>query len=440
MIRLRTLGRIEISRSGEAAPGDAPDPAGLLGQAKPTALLAYLALARPDGEGLAEAERIASDDQDPGASACVHRRDALAALFWPGSSERRARAALSQALYVLRQWLGRDAVRSYGVDAVGLASGALESDAAAFRNALADGRPRDALELYDGPFLPGLDLPDATGFGRWFDGERADLAANAAGAAWSLAEEAERRGNVAGAGHWVRRAVEASPDDDATARRALETLARLGDAAGALRVYDALVERRFAPGAEAVPGHLRELAERLRSGAPAPRRAPARSTSWTGRRAGFATASIALAVVVLSIVTWREIGELGPERAEASVLERASAELLPLRAAGTTDPRKAELFTDGLGEALARAGLALVSGPATSDAGSPVARDPGAHWVIAGDLIGEAGASDLALRIIEIDEEGRRQVWAASFREGGRPTAAFLDHVAAAVVERLARK
>jgi TolB-like protein len=122
------------------------------------------------------------------------------------------------------------------------------------------------------------------------------------------------------------------------------------------------------------------------------------------------------------------------------VPERASAELLPLRAAGTTDPRKAELLTDGLGEALARAGLPLASGRATAGAGSPVARDPGPRWVIAGDLIGEAGASDLALRIIEIDEAGRRQVWAASFREGGRPTAAFLDHVAAAVVERLARR
>src|SRR5437763_1555262 len=60
---------------------------------KRAALLAYLAAAIPRGP---------------------HRRDTLLALFWPESDAPHARAALNQALYVLRSALGDEAIAPRG--------------------------------------------------------------------------------------------------------------------------------------------------------------------------------------------------------------------------------------------------------------------------------------------------------------------------------------
>src|SRR6266480_4138024 len=50
----------------------------------------------------------------------LHRRDTLLALFWPELDETHARAALSQALYVLRNALGDQGIVTRGDDEVGL--------------------------------------------------------------------------------------------------------------------------------------------------------------------------------------------------------------------------------------------------------------------------------------------------------------------------------
>src|SRR5271165_6834685 len=111
MIELRTLGQLRLkSRDGTPLQG-------IVGREKRLALLVYLAVAEPPGP---------------------HRRDTLAALFWPESPPERARTALRQALKILRGALGRAAVTSVG-DAVGVAPDQVACDAADFAGAIRAG-------------------------------------------------------------------------------------------------------------------------------------------------------------------------------------------------------------------------------------------------------------------------------------------------------------
>jgi serine/threonine-protein kinase len=98
----------------------------VLHQPKRQALLAYLALASPRE---------------------FHRRDTLVALFWPEFDEAHARNALSQAIHVLRRYLGPGVVVNRGPEEVGLERDRLWCDAVAFDQALASGRRAEALEL-----------------------------------------------------------------------------------------------------------------------------------------------------------------------------------------------------------------------------------------------------------------------------------------------------
>ena len=84
-LSLSLLGGFSVLRAGE--------PITAFGYDKVRALLAFLAV---------EADR-------------PHRRDRLAALFWPEQPRTQALQSLSQALYQLRRVLGDQAVRASGV-------------------------------------------------------------------------------------------------------------------------------------------------------------------------------------------------------------------------------------------------------------------------------------------------------------------------------------
>ncbi len=190
---------------------------------KPTALLAYLAVAGADGRAL--------------------RRDTLLALFWPELPDVRARAALRQVLFRVRRILGPGALRA-DRGSVALAPGALLCDVIAFEGHLAAGNPVAALELYRGELLAGFYVD---GMSReleaWIEGERARLNRRAFEASWSAAEEAERSHDAGAAATWARRVVALVPDDEIAARRYIELLDRCGDRAGALRAADELARR-----------------------------------------------------------------------------------------------------------------------------------------------------------------------------------------------------
>ncbi|MBA2292814.1 MAG: hypothetical protein H0W15_10215 [Gemmatimonadales bacterium] len=210
MIRLSVLGTVDLRDANEAELRQ------VVMQPKRLALLAYMAASASD----------------------IHRRDTLVGLFWPELDSERARAALSKALHHLRASLGPDVLVTRGDEEVLVERNHLWCDAAAFEQALDQGRAEAALGLYGGDLLKGFFLSDAPEFEHWVEGERERLRRRAAAAAWALAENDERAANLAGAANWARRAQLLSPDDEAGLRRLLAVLERAGDRAGAVRVYE----------------------------------------------------------------------------------------------------------------------------------------------------------------------------------------------------------
>ncbi|HLQ59323.1 MAG TPA: AAA family ATPase [Gemmatimonadales bacterium] len=225
MVEFRLLGTVNL----ESAKGR--EARRLIGQPRRLALLAYLAAATPRG---------------------IQRRDRLLTLFWPELDQGRARAALRQALHVLREELGARVLVSRGDEEVGLDFDVVRCDVAEFDCAVAAGRMTEALDLYRGELLEGFFISGAPEFERWQDDERRRLRETASRAAQALVEEAEDGGDLATAVNWARRALRLAPHDEAQLRRLLTLLDQQGDRAGALRAYDDFA-RRLAAEFEAQP-------------------------------------------------------------------------------------------------------------------------------------------------------------------------------------------
>lgn len=197
-----------------------------------------------------------------------HRRDTLLGLFWAETDQTRARRALRQSLYYLRQSLGSGVLVTRGEEEVGLNENRLWSDVRAFEEALEEGLREEALELYRGDLLSGFFLSGAAGYERWLEARREELRRKASEAAWELAGAAEAEGNAAGAGHWVRRSTALEPLDERLVAEAIGLLARMGDRSGALRLYEAFgrrLEEEFeiepAPETQALVAAIREGVE-----------------------------------------------------------------------------------------------------------------------------------------------------------------------------------
>jgi predicted ATPase/DNA-binding SARP family transcriptional activator/Tfp pilus assembly protein PilF len=215
MIRFRTLGGLELRRA------DGNDVRSVLDQPRRVGLLTYLLL---------------------GGDAAGVRRDLLLAIFWPESPTDRARHSLSQALYQLRQSLGREVIAG-GEEQVRIAVDRIRCDAVAFRDAADAGAWEAALEHYRGELLPGFFVSGCPGFGEWLEEERARLSRAAAGGAWTLSAAAERAGSMADAAAWGRRAMEIEGGDELSLQRLLRLLHRCGDRAAAVAAYEAFARR-----------------------------------------------------------------------------------------------------------------------------------------------------------------------------------------------------
>jgi DNA-binding SARP family transcriptional activator len=124
----------------------------LLAPGKPLALVTYLALA-------------------PGRSAT---REFLLDLLWADLGRDRARHALRQTLWQLRQLLGESVLTGREELRLGVT---IESDRDRFLAAVEGGDPEAAIALYRGEFLPGFVLPGSTEFEHWADIERNRLRA-----------------------------------------------------------------------------------------------------------------------------------------------------------------------------------------------------------------------------------------------------------------------
>jgi DNA-binding SARP family transcriptional activator len=243
MITLRFLGSVDLrGHNGELLKA-------ALAQPKRLAVLAYLAAAIPTG---------------------FHSRDTLLALLWPELNQMHGRAALRQALYVLRRTLGGEALVVCGDEVVGLNLGRVWCDVMAFDQAIDAGDWAAALELYRGELLAGFHLCAAREFEWWLQRARARLASRAATGAWTLTDQEERNGNLAGALKWAQWTLNASPDDERALRNTIGLLHRLGDRAGAMRVYDHFT-RRIAAAYDMEPtAETKALISRVRAAAAPP--------------------------------------------------------------------------------------------------------------------------------------------------------------------------
>src|SRR5690242_2504246 len=127
MIELRLLGTVTLEGLDRRAAEQ------LLGQTKPLALLAYLAVASPPG---------------------FHRRDRLLGFFWPELDQEHARSALRKGIHEIRRALGGETLRARGDEEIGLDEAVVWCDAPDFDRAVQAGKYARALELYGGELLP----------------------------------------------------------------------------------------------------------------------------------------------------------------------------------------------------------------------------------------------------------------------------------------------
>ena len=251
MITLCTLGATGLTTE------DGRDLDGLLRQPKRLALLIYLASPHPG---------------------TWHRRESIVALFWPSFAASQGRVALRNALYVIRQEIGADVLRTRGDDEVSVDPAMLCSDSALMQADFREGRPVEALERYAGDFLPGFYVSDADGFDRWVDDERRRLRDIACDGARRLAREREASGDLAGAVTIQRRLVEIDLDDESSARTLMSLLDRLGDRGQALAVFDRLLTRLQSHFGAQPASETVQIAETIRA---KPARAPLRAEATT---------------------------------------------------------------------------------------------------------------------------------------------------------------
>ena len=244
---------IELSLLGPCAlrGPDGREITSLPAQPKRFALLAYLAIGGGSG---------------------YHRRDSLAAMFWPDMDQFAARRALRNTLYHLREALGDGVIVTRGDEAVSIDPARLVCDVTRLAEAVAGARYEEAVEICRGELLAGLHVANAgEAFEDWLSEERRRVAELVTRAVRALVEREERAGNLLAAASWAVRACTLAPGDESWLRHAMTLLDRGGDTGGALRLYEASV-RRLAADFDATPsGETEALAERIRDG----RRKPA---------------------------------------------------------------------------------------------------------------------------------------------------------------------
>jgi DNA-binding SARP family transcriptional activator len=295
MIEFRVLGSLDLLGS------DGTSVAAPLTRPKWTALLTFLATASPIG---------------------FHRRDTVAALLWPELDQARARHALRQVLYGLRQELGEGVVEVRGDEEIALNAALVSCDAVAFADAVESGDPVEALELYRGDLLTGFHLSESPQFERWLEDERARLKELAAGAAWALAHRHLEDQRLVDAERTAQKALALVPTDESEVRRFVEAIADAGDRAAAVGFFEKFArkladEYELEPAAEtkAVVDAVRDRKAPYPSTRVAP---PTAGDAWREQPGGYGStrrrstfAWITSVFVVLAAMIWVVIAARG---------------------------------------------------------------------------------------------------------------------------------
>ena len=168
-------------------------------------------------------------------------RDRLLGLLWPDRDERTARHLLADSVYVLRQALGDEAIVASG-ESLRL-SARVHIDVVDFRQALADERWADALELYRGDFLDGFFVRNAADFDQWALAERTRLRGLALRAASTWTRTLEEAGRIHDAIAVAERSLDLAPVDETVFRDLVRLLIASGNRARAESVARRFIER-----------------------------------------------------------------------------------------------------------------------------------------------------------------------------------------------------
>jgi predicted ATPase/DNA-binding SARP family transcriptional activator len=204
----------------------------------------------------------------------VHSRDRLAGFFWPEVPERNALASLRTALYDVRRVLGPVGAALY-VERTRVAFRAdtpHELDIAALEGVSPEHGASDsadlqrAVEVYHGPFLEGLSLPDASDFDDWVFLERERLSNLYLSALVRLGDLHDRAGDWDRAVDMARRVLAVDPLREDVHRQLMRFLARSGQRSVALAQYRTCTEVLDRELGIAPLKATTELAERIAAG------------------------------------------------------------------------------------------------------------------------------------------------------------------------------
>jgi DNA-binding SARP family transcriptional activator len=205
MLSLKTLGGVALFRDGAPLGGRSS-------QRRRLALLAILAVAGEKGVS----------------------RDKAVSFLWPEHNTSRARHALSQLLYAIRQDLGEECIRA-GVDDLRLNASCVATDIATFDRARLTADFDGAVAAYQGPFLDGFHLGDAPEFESWAAQERDRLRDAFREVLEEKAKAAAAGEDLRGRSEWLKRLWLLDPLNSRAIADLVLALDAIGDRATAIR-------------------------------------------------------------------------------------------------------------------------------------------------------------------------------------------------------------
>jgi DNA-binding SARP family transcriptional activator/TolB-like protein len=161
-------------------------------------------------------------------------RERVQAYLWPESSSARSRHALDQLLYATRHALGVEPFVTTG-GAVRLDGSVVRSDVGEFEDAMRGKCWSDAVALYGGPLLDGIQLSNAGELERWIESERSRLQLDYQQALERLARAAAAGGDSVNAVAWWRKLGQSDPLSSRVAIETIQALAAAGEHAAAIQ-------------------------------------------------------------------------------------------------------------------------------------------------------------------------------------------------------------
>ncbi len=208
-------------------------------------------------------------------------RSQLAHLLWPENAEEQARASLRQELSRLGQSLG-NVLQKPSQQLLRLDPAGIQVDLWDFWDAIRSGQHHKALELYRGSFLQGLQLRETAAFESWQEQIRLETQQQYLQSLSALATAFEQAGNLAGALALRRQAIAADPLAEHHYLEAMRLSERLGDRAGALRLYQNL-EQALTKELGLPPSPEAQALARVLTQVPSRPRLPTPTTALVGR-------------------------------------------------------------------------------------------------------------------------------------------------------------